>query len=248
MYNVRTCIVKSHNSLLTRNSHKILLICRAVMALKLLRRSPNFVQLSFRGFASWLEFPNQKKTDDTAAVEPDAVMKNRRLSSRLQSMADSSDLMIRKQHPYQPRDGTREEVLGIAREVFGVGPEEDLLASRLDDPLHKYRLLTRCSSLFPRNVSNTELHYMDTVANVVELFCTPVEHEDGLYALSARDNLPRNLSIQKEPTRFHPATDKMFDGVTAFPGRDTIVSGLRFRRKYPGVKADKTVPRNISDA
>lgn len=214
------------------------------MNVRLFHYSANFSQLFCRHFA--VSSVLLRAQSETASVdEASREMKSRSLSSRLQSMKDSSDLIIRKRHPYTPREGTREEILGVAGQMFSLKDEDELLSCRLDDPLLKYRLVTRCTSLFPRTVSNTELHSIETVADVLEHFCTSVEQEDGLYTIAASKNLPKNLHIQKEPIRFHPVTDKMFNGVTAYPGRDTIVSGLRFRRKYQDLKANKDVPRQI---
>lgn len=49
--------------------------------------------------------------------------------------------------------------------------------------------------------------------------------------------LPPNLSIQYDYHRFHPETDTMFGGVSAFPQRSTIVTGLTYKKKYAGYTA-----------
>ena len=46
--------------------------------------------------------------------------------------------------------------------------------------------------------------------------------------------LPPNLHIQYDYHRFHPETDTKFGGVTAFPRRSTIVTGLTYKKKYTG--------------
>ena len=46
--------------------------------------------------------------------------------------------------------------------------------------------------------------------------------------------LPPNLSIQYDYHRFHPETDTKFNGVSAFPQRPTIISGLKNKKKYAG--------------
>lgn len=52
-------------------------------------------------------------------------------------------------------------------------------------------------------------------------------------------DLPENLHIQHEYLRFHPDTDTKFGGETAFPLRSTIVTGLRYKKKYAGFVAKK---------
>ena len=49
--------------------------------------------------------------------------------------------------------------------------------------------------------------------------------------------LPPNLHVQKEYHRFHPETDTMFNGVSAFPKSSTLVTGLKTKKKYAGYKA-----------
>lgn len=49
--------------------------------------------------------------------------------------------------------------------------------------------------------------------------------------------LPPNVSIQYEYHRFHPETDTMFGGVSAFPRRSTVVTGLSYKKKYAGYKS-----------
>lgn len=49
--------------------------------------------------------------------------------------------------------------------------------------------------------------------------------------------LPPNLSIQYEYHRFHPETDTMFGGVSAFPRRSTVVTGITSKKKYAGYTA-----------
>lgn len=46
--------------------------------------------------------------------------------------------------------------------------------------------------------------------------------------------LPPNIHIQYEYHRFHPETDTMHGGVSAFPKRSTIVTGLKYKKKYAG--------------
>lgn len=46
--------------------------------------------------------------------------------------------------------------------------------------------------------------------------------------------LPPNLHIVFDYQRFHPDTDTMFNGVTAFPKSSTFVTGLRYKKKYKG--------------
>lgn len=42
-------------------------------------------------------------------------------------------------------------------------------------------------------------------------------------------------------------TDAMFGGVTAFPESSTIVTGLKYKKKYQGFKAIDKFPDTIRD-
>lgn len=49
--------------------------------------------------------------------------------------------------------------------------------------------------------------------------------------------LPKNISVQYEYHRFHPETDTMFGGVSAYPRQSTLVTGLTYKKKYAGYTA-----------
>ena len=46
--------------------------------------------------------------------------------------------------------------------------------------------------------------------------------------------LPPNVHIQYDYHRFHPETDTMFNGISAFPKSNTVVTGLKYKKKYAG--------------
>ena len=49
-------------------------------------------------------------------------------------------------------------------------------------------------------------------------------------------DLPENLHIQLDYVRFNPETDSLHNGRTAFPGRDTVVTSIKYKRKYSDIK------------
>lgn len=55
-------------------------------------------------------------------------------------------------------------------------------------------------------------------------------------------NLPENLQILNNYRRFHPEEDTMFNGITAFPKYSTLVSGLKYRKKYCGHSVKRSWP------
>lgn len=74
--------------------------------------------------------------------------------------------------------------------------------------------------------------------DVVKFYETPVNAFLPLDELSTRE-LPPNLHIEHKYTRFHPDTDTMFGGKSAFPERSCIVTGIKYRKKYPGYVAER---------
>jgi len=83
------------------------------------------------------------------------------------------------------------------------------------------------------DVPNMSLHEMNTVSDVVKYFQTAVKDTSVFEDLSKLD-LPKNLHMNMEYIRFNRDTDQIHDGVTAFPGSETKVTSLKYRRKYKG--------------
>lgn len=83
------------------------------------------------------------------------------------------------------------------------------------------------------DVPNMSLHEMRTVGDVVKYFSTEVKDSSVLEDLSKLD-LPKNLHMNMEYIRFNKDTDQIHGGITAFPGRPTVVSSLKYRKKYKG--------------
>lgn len=78
-------------------------------------------------------------------------------------------------------------------------------------------------------------HFPD---DVVDFYETPINTYLPLDELATRE-LPPNLHIEHKYTRFHPETDTMFKGKSAYPESSTIVTGITYRKKYPGYTAPR---------
>jgi len=101
------------------------------------------------------------------------------------------------------------------------------------------QFLTKAIGEFDHSVPNSVMSDLKSVGDAINFFSTEVRATSTYQDLCARKDLPQNLSIQSEYLRFSPETDTMFGGKTAFPGRDTHVSSIKYRRKYSGVKNTK---------
>ena len=104
------------------------------------------------------------------------------------------------------------------------------------------QLLTKLIREFDHDVPGVLMSEMICVGDALRYFETEVRGTSALEDLANRRDRPPNLSVQLEPMRFDPETDTMFGGRTAFPGRDTIVPSLKFRRKYSEIKNTKEKP------
>ncbi|GFR71266.1 39S ribosomal protein L50, mitochondrial [Elysia marginata] len=144
---------------------------------------------------------------------------------------------------YSPPPDVEEKVINTVSDVMA---QQVDLSTKLDDRLLKFKVLTRLMEELDHTVPNTELSMMDTVGDVLTFFSSPVVDRSAYEDLS-KLNLPRNLHIQMEPVRFDPETDTFFDGQTAFPGRPTVVTSLKYRRKYKGNSGESRNQRSITE-
>ncbi|KAJ6649868.1 39S ribosomal protein L50, mitochondrial [Pseudolycoriella hygida] len=97
----------------------------------------------------------------------------------------------------------------------------------------KFHILKSFDETFNHSVPNSQLHEISCIDDIIKFYNTEVNTTVPLDALKNMD-LPSNLHIQHEYLRFHPETDSMFGGQTAFPRSSTIVTGLKYKQKYKG--------------
>ena len=75
------------------------------------------------------------------------------------------------------------------------------------------------------------LTQIKTAGDVCSYFQTKVRNTSALEDLGKLD-LPKNLHIQLEYLRFDPETDTFHDGRTAFNGDNSIITSIKYKRKY----------------
>ncbi|XP_063699542.1 large ribosomal subunit protein mL50 [Culicoides brevitarsis] len=140
---------------------------------------------------------------------------------------------LRPHKPYDPPSDASSKVQAIAQELN--------VTEKLGSPKEKFEFLNKCFLAFNHIVPNSRLHEIQTVDDVVKFYETPVSKTVPLDALKTMD-LPENLHVQYEYHRFHPDTDTMFNGQTAFPKSHTIVTGLKYKKKYRQYEAKMSWP------
>lgn len=84
-------------------------------------------------------------------------------------------------------------------------------------------------------------NYILVSDDIIQFYHTPVNTTLPLDAMRVMD-LPKNLHIQHDYVRFTGNKDDMFGGQTAFPRSSTLVTGLKYRKKYAGVVAKRSWP------
>lgn len=73
--------------------------------------------------------------------------------------------------------------------------------------------------------------------DVIEFYSTPINQQTPFDTLVKENNVP-NLHIIPEYRRYNPDED----GVSAFPKSSTLVTGLKYRKKYKGHTAKTSWP------
>jgi len=97
----------------------------------------------------------------------------------------------------------------------------------------KFAVLAECQKVFRYAVPNSKLHEVVSPDHLIAFYSHAVDARTPLEQMKTM-KLPPNLTVMQKYTRFHPETDTMFGGVTAFTGESSIVTGIRFRKKYRG--------------
>lgn len=138
---------------------------------------------------------------------------------------------LRPHKDYYPPENVEEQFSGLCQSILG-----DEFDSR--SPVsheHKYELLNACFQEFNHSVPNGILHTIKSPDEILQFYKTEIVCTNPLDALKEQE-LPPNLHVQYEYLRFHPETDTMFGGISAFPHSSTIVTGLKSKKKYKGYK------------
>uniref|UniRef100_A0A1B0DDT5 Large ribosomal subunit protein mL50 n=1 Tax=Phlebotomus papatasi TaxID=29031 RepID=A0A1B0DDT5_PHLPP len=157
---------------------------------------------------------------------------------QLQSVAQSlaSRGFLRSNQPYTPPPNVASQIQEMSSEA-GYGSPSAIFPTLND----KFSFLEECRKKFNYSVPNSLLHELSTVQDVIEFYESPVNTTLPMDTIKTED-LPENLHIQSEYVRFHPEEDTMFGGVSAFPKSSTLVTGVKYRKKYRGHIAKTSWP------
>ncbi|XP_011311954.1 39S ribosomal protein L50, mitochondrial isoform X2 [Fopius arisanus] len=138
---------------------------------------------------------------------------------------------LRPLKPYEPPADASQRLDMVCRGQ-GLSPAD---STRIDNLLKRFDFFVACEKEFNYGIPSSRLYTMETIGDVRQFYKTPIVAALP-FDLVRKTELPKNLHIQYEYHRFHPATDTKFNGKTAFPYSSTIVTGLKYKKKYKGHK------------
>ncbi|XP_034188971.2 mitochondrial ribosomal protein L50 [Osmia lignaria lignaria] len=136
---------------------------------------------------------------------------------------------LRYRKAYNPPDDVSNRINKICEEQSISASNE----TKINDPLQRFNLFLACEREFDHLLNNSNLCFIETIADLKEYYQTPVGNATPWEVMRKMD-LPPNLHINYDYVRFHPDTDTIFNGKTAFPKSSTLVTGLKYKKKYPG--------------
>ncbi|ELU04055.1 hypothetical protein CAPTEDRAFT_178145 [Capitella teleta] len=182
----------------------------------------------------------QKPTEEEAArLVDDATEKRSPSSSELKSLAKHNlNLLKAKQtidtkKAYKPPSNVEDRVRDITVQTcLHLDPksEEWRDVTFNDDPTIKFKVLSKLIKEFSHDIPSSNMHQMNSIQDAIQYFQTEVSTSSSYENLEKLD-LPRNLNLKLEYTRFDPSKQ-----ATAFPGQDTVVTSLKYKRKYESIK------------
>ena len=162
------------------------------------------------------------------------------LESQMMSLKTKG--FLRAYQEYKPSVDVTERFLSLSSAVLKRSVTESNLENvKFADSVEKLKLLLELEKEFCHSIPNSMLHEMSDLKLVHAFYSTPISVNtpyEQLHKDSQDGNLPSNLVIQLEPIRFTGKGDHRLDQVSAFPRRETVVTGLKTRKKFNNVVPD----------
>lgn len=138
---------------------------------------------------------------------------------------------LRPQNGYEPPEDVVDRINKIC-EKQAISTHDD---TKLEDPVLRFKLFVACEGEFKHSIPNSLLYTIESIKDLKQFYTTLVDNTTP-YETLGRLDLPKNLHVQQEYHRFHPDTDTLFNGRTAFPKSSTLVTSIKYKKKYPGHK------------
>ncbi|CAG5089791.1 Similar to MRPL50: 39S ribosomal protein L50 [Cotesia congregata] len=145
----------------------------------------------------------------------------------------NSSPFLRPLKPYEPPADASEKLDKICK-AEGLSEND---STEIKDLNLRFKLFSACANEFKCHIPNSVMFTIRTIGDLRNFYHTPINTTLPLEATKDLE-LPPNLHIQYEYNRFNPETDTKFGGKTAFPKSSTLVTGLKYKKKYPSLILD----------
>ncbi|XP_042859985.1 uncharacterized protein LOC122245916 [Penaeus japonicus] len=207
----------------------------SITKLRLLQSSQNLKNiLNYRPISKFQDV-RHCSLSPVVADEDGHQLKDRRFEFDAVSLAARG--YLRSQQSYNPPKDVENQVLQLCEKTLkSTDPK-----TTFGDAATKYKLLSECSKKLKHRIPNSIMHNINNVEELMLFYKTPIDATVPLDMMKNMD-LPKNLHVIYNYTRFHPETDTLFGGVSAFTKDSTVVSGLKTKKKYPGHTARTAWP------
>ncbi|KAH0561465.1 uncharacterized protein LOC123266188 [Cotesia glomerata] len=140
---------------------------------------------------------------------------------------------LRPLKPYEPPADASEKLNKVCK-AEGLSEND---STEIKDLNLRFKLFSACANEFKCPIPNSVMFTIRTIGDLRNFYHTPINTTLPLEATKDL-KLPPNLHIQYEYNRFNPETDTKFGGKTAFPKSSTLVTGLKYKKKYPSLILD----------
>ncbi|XP_034943512.1 uncharacterized protein mRpL50 [Chelonus insularis] len=136
---------------------------------------------------------------------------------------------LRNVKTYEPPSDVSEKLEKICKDN-GISANS---STTIDDLQKRFEFFNICAKEFNYAIPNSILYEIQTISDVEKFYKTPINTNSPMNEIT-KIELPQNLHILENYHRFHPDTDTKFGGKTAFPKSSTIVTSIKYKKKYPG--------------
>lgn len=169
-------------------------------------------------------------TSDSDSDNP--LPADRRIDFDAESLAARG--YLRNQKAYTPPSDVESKILQVCERYLGK-------QNTFPDATTKYNILVQCCQSLQHSVPNSLIHKITSIDELMAFYKTPISTTVPLDMMKDMD-LPKNLHVIYKYNRFHPETDTKFGGISAYTKDSTLVTGIKYKKKYPGYNASPTWP------
>ncbi|KAI3388157.1 hypothetical protein SNEBB_005648 [Seison nebaliae] len=196
----------------------------------------SYNSLPSRTYSRWNVFSNKGKEEDVKELE---VMedKEKHIEHVKENLTFRSRMKPLNRKRLIPLNGKEiEEIEKKLKEIFSKYQS----SSQFPSIEIKFNIINECEKLFDNTIiDSVDMWSMNSFDDVKEYLVNNEINWNNPIPINVNE-MPPNVVVNAEYRRFDPNDiTAAHQGKDAFPQRDTIVSSLRYRKKYDGLKKKK---------